>query len=341
MLADIWFFLWGLLWAVYFMLDGFDLGAGTLMPFIAKTEDDKRSILNAAGPFWDGNEVWLISAGGVTFAAFPQVYAAMFSGLYTALMLLLFALIIRAVSFEFRSKIEGPGWRKLWDTCQFLGSALPAILLGVAFANIFGGLPVGPDGFIRAGLLDLLNPYGLMGGVLFLMLFLVHGALWLCIRTGGELHARAARAATTLWPVLAFAIVGFLVLTAVSSKLFVNYLNNPILFLELLLPVAGLVATRIWIGARKWWLAWAASAATIVGCTFFGVIGLFPALIPSTISPEFSLTTANASSSPLTLQIMLVVACIFVPIVLIYQIWTYKTFAHRMDESDLSYDEAY
>lgn len=341
MLADIWFFLWGLLWAVYFMLDGFDLGAGTLMPFITKTDEDKRTLLNAAGPFWDGNEVWLIAAGGVTFAAFPPVYAAMFSGLYTPLMLLLFALILRAVSFEFRSKLEGPGWRRLWDTCQFLGSFLPALLLGVAFANIFAGVPVGPDGELRVGLLQLLNPYGLMGGILFVLLFMVHGAIWLCIRTGGELQVRAARAATVLWPALAFAIVGFLVLTSTSSNLFANYLKNPVLFLVLLLPVGGLVMSRVFIGSRQWWPAWGASAATIVGCTFFGVIGIFPALLPSSIDAAFSLTTQNAASSALTLKIMLTVACIFVPIVLAYQFWAYKTFATRLTKDDLNYEEAY
>ncbi|EPR35370.1 cytochrome d ubiquinol oxidase, subunit II [Alkalidesulfovibrio alkalitolerans DSM 16529] len=341
MLADIWFFLWGLLWAMYFVLDGFDLGAGTLMPFVAKSDDEKRTLLNAAGPFWDGNEVWLITAGGVTFAAFPQVYAAMFSGLYTALMLLLFALIVRAVSFEFRGKLDGPGWRKLWDGCQFVGSAAPAILLGVAFANIFAGLPVAEDGFIRAGILDLLNPYGLAGGVLFLTLFMVHGAIWLCIRSGGELHARARTAATVLWPVLVFVVLGFLVMTAVSTNLYANYLENPVLLLVPLVAVAGLVSMRVFIGARAWWKAFFASAATILGCTFFGIVGLFPALIPSSIDAAYSLTTRNASASELNMTIMLGVAAVFVPIVLIYQFWTYKTFATRLTQDDLDYDEAY
>jgi cytochrome d ubiquinol oxidase subunit II len=341
MLPEIWFFLWGLLWAVYFMLDGFDLGAGTLMPFLAKNDEEKRYVINAAGPFWDGNEVWLIAAGGVTFAAFPQVYATMFSGLYTALMLLLFGLIIRAVSFEFRSKLTGKSWRKLWDACQFVGSVVPAVLLGVAFANIFQGLPIDSQGIVRGGILDLINPYGLAGGILFLILFLVHGAIWLAIRTSGPLHERAAHTAVYLWPVQVFAILGFLAMSAATTDLFANYLETPALFLVLLVPVLGLIAARVYMGTEQWWKAWACSAAVIVGCAFFGIIGLFPRLLPSTINPAYSLTTANASSSDLTLSIMLGVTLVFIPIVIIYQAWTYKNFAHRMDEDDLAYEEAY
>ena len=175
----IWFLLWGILWTVYFILDGFDLGLGTLMPFIAKNEEEKRYIYNAMGPFWDGNEVWLITAGGVTFAAFPRTYAVMFSGLYTALMLLLVALIIRGVSFEFRNKVESKFWKVIWDSCLFIGSFVPALLLGVAFANIFKGIPIDENGVFQGNILTLLNPYGLLGGILFVLLFLEHGALWL------------------------------------------------------------------------------------------------------------------------------------------------------------------
>jgi len=158
MLGTTWFILWGVLWAVYFALDGYDLGMGTLAPFLAKNERDKRIMLNAAGPFWDGNEVWLLTAGGVTFAAFPGTYAVMFSTLYSALMLLLFSLILRGVSFEFRSKVDSAAWRSLWDLGHFLGSFLPAFLLGVAFANIFKGIPFDGNGVNQGGLMDLLNP---------------------------------------------------------------------------------------------------------------------------------------------------------------------------------------
>ncbi|HYA02276.1 MAG TPA: cytochrome d ubiquinol oxidase subunit II, partial [Syntrophobacteria bacterium] len=185
MLETTWFVLWGVLWAVYFMLDGFDLGLGSLMPVLARNDTDRRIIYNAMGPFWDGNEVWLISAGGVTFAAFPRAYALLFSSLYTALMLVLFALIFRAVAFEFRGKVDHPAWRKLWDSCLVFGSFLPALLLGVAFANIFRGIPFDAEGLYRGSLITLLNPYGLIGGVLFLCLFLVHGSIWLAIKAQG------------------------------------------------------------------------------------------------------------------------------------------------------------
>ena len=186
--AVIWFILWGVLWTAYFILDGFDLGAGMLYPFLGKSEADRALIRRSVGPFWDGNEVWLLSAGGVTFAAFPAAYATLFSGLYTALMLLLFALILRGVSFEFRSKVESPAWKGLWDACHVAGSFLPALLLGVAFANLFAGLPLDQAHVNQGGLFDLLNPYGLAGGVLFVLIFCLHGAIWLGLRTQGELQ---------------------------------------------------------------------------------------------------------------------------------------------------------
>jgi len=190
MIETIWFAIWGIAWAVYFMLDGFDLGIGMLLPFLGKSESDKRVLINSMGPFWDGNEVWLITAGGVTFAAFPRTYAVMFSGLYTPLMLLLFALILRGVAFEFRGKILSETWVKVWDTCLVVGSFVPALLLGVAFANIFAGIPIDREGIFQGNLLTLLNPYGLAGGVLFVLLFVVHGALWLATKLRDKLGKR-------------------------------------------------------------------------------------------------------------------------------------------------------
>ncbi len=336
-LAVTWFILWGVLWAVYFILDGFDLGAGTLHPFLAKTEEEKRAILNATGPFWDGNEVWLITAGGVTFAAFPYAYAQMFSGLYTALWLLLFALIVRGVSFEFRSKVESVAWRKTWDICHAVGSFLPALLLGVAFANIFRGLPLDETGFSQAGLFGLLNPYGLAGGVLFVIIFVMHGALWLCIRTTGDLRGRAENVAVKLWPVQVVLTVLFLAYTAVETQLFSNFFLYPALFVILALPVAGLVLMRVYMGARKWWMAWGASCMYIGGTTMFGVAGIFPAIIPSNPNPGNSLTIMNSASSPLTLSIMLGVVLVFLPVIIGYQFWAYKTFATPMGEGDIHY----
>jgi cytochrome d ubiquinol oxidase subunit II len=341
MLETIWFLLWGILWAIYFVLDGFDLGLGTLLPFLAKNEEEKRIIYNAMGPFWDGNEVWLITAGGVTFAAFPGTYAVMFSGLYTALMLLLIALIVRGVSFEFRSKVESPAWRRVWDTCMFVGSFLPALLLGVAFANIFKGIPIDENGIFQGNIFTLLNPYGLVGGVLFVLLFLEHGALWLAFRTEGDLQLRSGAVAARVWPIKVVVAVVFLAFSAMSTKLYANYLANPILFVILLLPLAGIFLSRIYIGAQKWLMAWIASAVTIAGTTLFGVIGIYPALLPSSINPAYSMTITNSASSPLTLKIMLGVALTFVPIVIAYQFWVYKTFSHTLTAKDLEYEEAY
>ena len=337
----IWFFLWGLLWAVFFMTDGFDFGVGALYPFLARSEKDKRVMINALGPMWDGNEVWLLTAGGVTFAAFPKVYAVMFSSLYTALMLVLFTLIIRGVSFEFRGKMDDDRWKKLWDTCIFLCSALPAILFGVAFANIFKGIPIDAQGIYHGNLLTLLNPYGLLGGALFLMLFLVHGALWLANKTEGELQARAVSAAGRLWPVLLAVAVAFLVASRFATGLYDNYIAHPALFLVIAVTVAALLATRLLLARKDFFKAWLASAVTIVGATFFGVIGLFPTMLPSTIRPYFSLTAYNASSSPLTLKIMLTVVAVFVPVVIIYQLWAYRLFWGKVTDEDLSSDYAY
>ncbi|WP_320171523.1 cytochrome d ubiquinol oxidase subunit II [Maridesulfovibrio sp.] len=337
MLESIWFLLWGVLWAVYFMLDGYDLGLGAMMPFLAKTEKDRKIIYNSMGPFWDGNEVWLITAGGVTFAAFPKAYAVMFSGLYTALMLLLIALIIRGVAFEFRGLGESDAWRSFWDKAMVVGSFLPALLLGVAFANIFMGIPIDENGVFQGNIFTLLNPYGLGGGILFVLLFAQHGCLWLAARTTGDLCERSGQLAATLWPVMVAVYIAFLALTGVYTKLLSNFLAMPALLLILLIPVLAIVRVRTLISAGKWWKAWMCSAVLIVSTTLFGVIGLFPALLPSSINPAYSVTIYNGASSPLTLKIMLTVALIMVPIVIAYQFWMHKTFATKITDEDLGY----
>jgi cytochrome d ubiquinol oxidase subunit II len=336
-LQSLWFFLWGLLWAIYFMTDGFDLGMGSLYPFLGKSNDDKLKMINAVGPLWDGNEVWLLTAGGVTFAAFPLVYAVMFSSLYSALMLILFALIIRGVSFEFRNKVESPLWRKIWDTGIFVGSVAPAILFGVAFANIFKGIPFDAEGLYHGNLLTLLNPYGLLGGVLFLLLFLQHGANWIAVKTEGDLQQRAAKVSALVWPALLVVAVVFLVASWFVTDLYNNYLAHPALFVIILFTVAALLALRLFISQQAWWKAWFASGATIVGATFFGVIGLFPNLFPSSLDPQYSLSAFNASSSVLTLKIMLAVVILFLPLVLSYQIWAYYFFRDKVTEEDYMY----
>lgn len=340
-LQSIWFFLWGLLWAIYFITDGFDLGAGSLLPFLAKSEEEKRILVNSLGPLWDGNEVWLLTAGGVTFAAFPIVYAVMFSSLYSALMLILFALILRGVAFEFRGKIENPRWRSAWDACIFIGSFIPALLLGVAFANIFMGIPVDQYGVYQGTLFTLLNPYGLLGGLLFLLFFLLHGSLWLAIKTEGEIHERAVRTARLLWPVLLIEAVIFLAATKYFTKLYDNYTAHPVLFIVVLITVLALVGVIFFLNKKSYWKAWFSSAVSITGATFFGIIGLYPNMFPSSIDPAYSLTIYNSSSSRLTLTIMLVVALLFVPVVLGYQAWAYNLFKGKVTREDISYEEAY
>ncbi len=336
-LQSIWFFLWGLLWAIFFMTDGFDLGIGTLYPLLGKDEMSKRIMINAMGPLWDGNQVWLVTAGGVTFAAFPLVYAVMFSSLYTPLMLILFALIIRGVSFEFRGKLDDPRWTKVWDICIFVGSFLPALLFGVAFANIFQGIPINENGIFQGNVLTLFNPYGLLGGVLFVLLFVQHGALWLAIKSDGELHDRAAAIARNVWPALLLVAVLFLIFSKFATDLYDNYLAQPLLFNIILATVAGLVGSRFFMARQAYFKAWLASALTIVGATFFGIAGLFPNLFPSSLNPDWSLTAFNASSSNLTLTIMLAVVLFFIPIVLAYQIWAYKLFSSKVDPKELIY----
>jgi len=341
MLETIWFVLWGTLWTVYFVLDGFDLGLGALMPFLARSEDDRRVIVNAMGPFWDGNEVWLLTAGGATFAAFPGTYAVMFSALYTPLMLLLFALILRGISFEFRGKVDNPSWRRLWDACLIGGSFLPALLLGVAFANIFAGIPIDREGLLQGNLLTLLNPYGLLGGVLFVLLFAMHGALWLSIRSEGELRSRAAGTARRLWPVLLVVAVAFLAATAFATPLWTNVLHRPLLLVFPALAVAGLLGNRLFQARGALGRAWIASAATIAGATAFGVSGLFPNLLPSSLDPAFSRTAFNTASSHLTLSIMLGVALVMVPVVIGYQYWVYRKFSGPVTLEMLQTDQSY
>jgi cytochrome d ubiquinol oxidase subunit II len=329
----VWFILWGLLWAVYFMLDGFDLGAGMLYRFLGRDEAEKSAIRRAIGPVWDGNEVWLLTAGGATFAAFPSAYASMFSYLYSALVIILFALILRGVALEFRAKGESAAWGKSWDIALFLGSLLPALLFGVAFGNIFRGLPIDSQGY-HGTLLGLLNPYGLWTGVFFVLLFLVHGALWLALKTTGKLEERALHWAQTGWYLELAAAVIFLAWTVLSTKLEENYLRRPYWLFVPLLAVASLVLVKFWVARKKTGAAFFASCATIILVTFTGIIGLYPNLIPSRLDQASSLTAFNSSSSPYTLKIMTIVAVVFIPIVIGYQVWVYRVFRHKLEPGE-------
>ncbi|MGD9731557.1 MAG: cytochrome d ubiquinol oxidase subunit II [Desulfamplus sp.] len=336
-LETIWFFLWGLLWAVFFMTDGFDFGVGTLYPFLGKSEEDKRAMINSIGPFWDGNEVWLITAGGVTFAAFPKVYATMFSTLYTPLLIILFALILRGVAFEFRGQIENDGWKRTWDLCIFIGSFVPALLFGVAFANIFRGIPFDGQGLYHGNIIMLLNPYGLLGGVLFLLLFMLHGANWLAMKTEGDLHTRVAALAEKIWLALVPVAVIFLIASAFATRLYDNYLATPAFIIVIVIAVLALLSIKFYLSKGSYFSAWCASALTIVGCTFFGIIGLFPVLFPSLIDSQYHLTAFNHSSSPLTLKIMLGVVIVFIPLVIAYQMWSYNLFKGKLTKDEMEY----
>jgi cytochrome bd ubiquinol oxidase subunit II len=336
-----WFILWAVLWAVYFMLDGFSLGMGMLSGILGKSEMDRRMLLQTVGPVWNGNEVWLVTAGGATFAAFPTTYALMFSYLYTALLLLLFALIIRGVSFEFRAKADTTRWRSLCDLAIVVSSFLPALLFGVAFGNIFRGLPMDQAGY-HGSFLSLLNPYGLLTGALFVLMFAVHGALYVSVKTTGPLGDRGEKMAGLLWPWLLAVAVVFLGASKFATRLFDNYLQWPALALIPLIAVTALVAIRVFASRGERLAAFAASCVTILFVTFTGVAGLFPSLIPSSIDPAYSLTIFNSSSSPYTLAVMTVVAFIFVPIVIAYQIWVYRVFRGGVEEAEvLSNTKAY
>jgi cytochrome d ubiquinol oxidase subunit II len=331
----LWFILWGTLWAVYFMLDGFDFGTGMLHNFIAQNETEKRVILKTIGPVWNGNEVWLLTAGGATFAAFPTTYALMFSYLYSALLLILFALILRGVALEFRGKVDNGSWKKGWDAAIFLGSLLPALLFGVAFGNIFHGLPMDADGY-HGTLLSLLNPYGLLTGALFVLLFLVHGALWLALKTGDTLSGRSGDLANKLWYVLLLVAVVFLGSTYFTTNLYANYFKNLILLIIPVAAVLSLIGVKLFALRDQYLGAFYASCLTIVLVTFTGVVGLYPNLIPSSIDPAHNLTIFNSSSSVYTLKIMTVVALIFVPVVIAYQIWTYSIFRQKTTSLDIA-----
>jgi cytochrome d ubiquinol oxidase subunit II len=332
-LQILWFILWGVLWAAYFMLDGFDLGAGMLYGVLGRNSAERAAIRKTLGPVWDGNEVWLVTAGGATFAAFPAVYASIFSFFYTLMLLVLFALIFRGVALEVRAKSAAAAWTKVWDASIIMASFLSALLFGVAFGNIFRGLPIDAQGY-RGTFLSLLNPFGLLTGLLFVLLFCVHGALWIALKTEGELSRRALRTATSLWYFLAAAAVAFLPAAYFDTGLAANYKRHPLWLIVPVLAVVLLGALKLWASRQKAGFAFAASSATIVLVTFTGIIGLFPNLLPSRSDPALSLTILNSSSNPYTLKIMTVVALVLVPVVIIYQIWVHRVFRHKTAAED-------
>jgi cytochrome bd ubiquinol oxidase subunit II len=333
----VWFLLVGVLIIGYAILDGFDLGAGVLSLF-TKRDQDRRLIMNSIGPVWDGNEVWLLTAGGALFAAFPKVYATVFSGFYLALMLLLVALIFRAVSFEFRGKVDSPDWRAAWDKAFGIGSLLPALLFGVAVGNILRGIPINADGVFTGTFLGLLNPYAILVGLLSLVMFTMHGAIYLAMKTTGELQESMVKWVKRAWKGF---VVLFIVATLASiwaaPHLFEGVFSNVLWWILVVLVLATIA--RIWFTARsgQYGCAFIASSVLIAAMNGLGFVGLFPRLVPSSTDLAYSLTIYNASSTHLTHWTMLIIALIGVPIVLVYTIWIYRIFKGKVSLHEDSY----
>ncbi len=327
-LEQLWFALIGVLWLGYFFLEGFDFGVGILLPFLGKNDNDRRVIVNTIGPVWDGNEVWLLTAGGATFAAFPQWYATVFSGFYLPLFLILAALIFRGVAFEFRHKREDATWTKWWDRAIFWGSALPALLWGVAFADFVHGVPMAANYSWTGTFFDLVKPYALLGGLSTLALFTLHGSTFLGLKTHGDVRQRARVVGKALAPATFAIVTGFLAWTYLTAH---NTHHTGLV--PPLLPIAGVIAL-----AGVGWLirdrleGWAFLATAIVIVAFFTtlLLNLYPNVLVSSVSPHFDMTIAAAASHPYTLKVMSWVALIFTPFVLLYQTWTYIIFKRRV-----------
>jgi cytochrome bd ubiquinol oxidase subunit II len=327
-LTDIWFLLIAVLWIGYFVLEGFDFGVGMLLHAVGRTETDRRVVINTIGPVWDGNEVWLLVAGGATFAAFPEWYATLFSGFYLPLLAVLVALIVRGVAFEFRGKIDSAAWRRNWDLAIAFGSALPALLWGVAFANIVRGVPIDANHEYVGTVFTLLNPYALLGGLTTVSLFALHGAVFLALRTTDEVRARALRLARLIAPVTVVVAASFLIWTQLAHG------GGWTLVTATAAAFALVTAVVLMTRGRDGW-AFVFTAATIKLAVITLFVALYPDVMPSTINPAFSLTTTNAASTPYTLTIMTWVAAVFTPIVLIYQGWSYWVFRARIGRTDI------
>ncbi|KUO60630.1 cytochrome D oxidase subunit I [bacterium BRH_c32] len=336
-LNTIWFILIGVLLAGYAILDGFDLGVGSLHLFVNEDED-RRILINSIGPVWDGNEVWLVTGGGALFAAFPHVYATVFSGFYTAFMLLLFVLIFRAVAIEFRSKQPMAWWRKSWDIAFSVSSILIALLMGVALGNIIQGIPLGADKEFQGTFLGLLNPYAILVGITTVALFMMHGSIYLAMKTEGHLQERV-----TKW--INNTII-FFVITYVTTTMFTliyvphmteHFKSTPLLFIVAVLNMLAIANIPREIHLKKYFLAFLSSCASIVALLTLFALGLFPDIVISNPNPEYSLTIYNAASSQKTLGIMLTIAIIGIPFVLAYTISIYWVFRGKVKLTPMSY----
>ena len=335
-LNTLWFVLIAVLFVGFFFFEGFDFGVGILLPFLGKDDNGRRVIINTIGPHWDGNEVWLLTAGGAIFAAFPHWYATMFSGFYIALFLLVFSLVIRAVAFEYRSKVEDPRWRNMWDWGIFFGSFVSALLWGVALANLVRGVPIDETMTYTGSFLTLLNPYALVGGLTTLSMFTLHGAIFLTLKTTDDILESSRATARKLWLPTTIILFLFVVYSYIETDMFAALGINPGS-----IPVIAMLAilsVGTFLKAKKEGWAFVMTGVTIAFSTIIIFSGLFPRVMVSSTNPEWSLTIYNASSSEYTLGVMSIVAAIFVPLVLVYQGWSYWIFKQRVSrDSELEY----
>jgi cytochrome d ubiquinol oxidase subunit II len=331
-LNTVWFILIVTLFTGFFLLEGFDYGVGILLPFLGKDDTDRRVIINTIGPVWDGNEVWLITAGGAMFASFPHWYATLFSGFYLPLLLMLLTLIVRGVSFEFRSKDRQPAWRKTWDWMIFVGSFVPALLWGVALGNLIRGVPIDAEMQYVGGFWNLLNPYALSVGLASLSAFTLHGAVFLSLKTKGELMERAHKAAGRIWLPTVVLVLIAIIASIFATDMFTRLGINPGI-----VPLGAgvsLLASGWLIRQRRHGWAFILTGLTIALSWISIAMGLYPRVMVSSLSDDWSLTIYNASSSPYTLRVMTIIALIFVPIVLLYQGWSYWVFRKRIGRED-------
>jgi cytochrome bd ubiquinol oxidase subunit II len=335
-LPTVWFVAIAVLWTGYFVLEGFDFGVGMLLPVLGRgvagsqeREADRRVVINAIGPVWDGNEVWLITAVAAMFAAFPAWYAAVLSGFYLPVLLVIVALIARGVAFEYRGKVDDARWRARWDAAIVFGSVVPAFAWGLVFANLVRGVELGPDGVVRSGLADLLNPYALVGGLATLALFVLHGAVFLTLKTDGPVRRRARAAARAAAPAAGAALFAFLMWTQSDHGSQATAVAGAVA-IGALLAGAALVIRR-----REGW-AFVATAVAIAATTAVLFGALFPAVLPSLLDPAFDLTVAGAASAPYTLGILSWIGVAFLPLVVLYQSWSYWVFRRRVTRAHVS-----
>lgn len=332
----IWFILIAVLFVGFFFLEGFDYGVGILLPFLSKDDTERRVVINSIGPHWDGNEVWMLTAGGAMFAAFPNWYATLFSGFYLALVFMLLALIARGVAFEYRSKKESLVWRNRWDWVIFFGSIIPALLWGVAISNILRGVPIDQDMNYTGTFFTLLNPYSLLGGIASVLLFILHGSIFLSLKLTDNLLDKVRNVAAKTWLPATVALFLYVIVGYFETDMFVRLGINPGVIP--ILAGISILSVRYLLKIQKEGWAFVMTGITIAFSTITIFIGLFPRVMVSNTNPEWSLTIYNASSSPYTLTVMSIVALFFVPIVLGYQAWTYWVFRKRIStKSDLTY----